>query len=132
MNIRLVNTNMVILHVKRLEKEFLFESTTAESVDTVIRQLVDLFNFRLRLGRVAEQAELLAKHGPSKKPDFQGLPDDMKDLTLEEEKLDWVKPENYCPDPTAKRTGAGKQCLSSVWQYDLLLQLRNRKKPPYS
>mmetsp|Transcript_43179 Transcript_43179/g.111954 ORF Transcript_43179/g.111954 Transcript_43179/m.111954 type:complete len:217 (+) Transcript_43179:572-1222(+) len=33
----------------------------------------------------------------------------MKDLTLDEEKVEWVKPDNYKPDPTARRTGAAPE-----------------------
>jgi len=87
---------MVKLHVKRSDdNQFLFETTVEINVRDLIRQLVELHNNRLRIQRLKMEGDELAKHGPSKHPEKQGLDDD--------DAAD--RPERYSADPTGRRTG---------------------------
>ena len=57
---------MVLLHVKRSEKEsFLYETPATTDVDVVLRDLVIIHNLRQKVNRLAEEAEKLAAHGPT-------------------------------------------------------------------
>ena len=68
---------MVLLHVKRSEKEsFLYETPATTDVDVVLRDLVIIHNLRQKVNRLAEEAEKLAAHGPMKPPEQQGLDDE--------------------------------------------------------
>lgn len=91
---------MVLLHVKRSEdQQFLYETTTAEPVTEAIRKCCEIHNMRQRIGRLKMEGEDLAKHGPSKPLDKQGLDD------AEEEDGAPPRPPTYCADPTGRRTG---------------------------
>lgn len=106
-------SRMVLLHVKRSEKDtFLFDVPAATDVDTVIRDLVKTHNLRLKANRLADAAEQLAKYGPMKLPEQQGLDDDTPlledyDVTDGTTKARPVpeRSANYRQDPTEKRTG---------------------------
>ena len=59
-------SGMVLLHVKRSEKEsFLYETPATTDVDVVLRDLVIIHNLRQKVNRLAEEAEKLAAHGPT-------------------------------------------------------------------
>ena len=65
---------MVVIHIKNSdENQFLFETTVKESVDTLIRQVVKVWNMRLEIKAIAYQCERLGEFGPSKAPDKQGI-----------------------------------------------------------
>ena len=104
---------MVLLHVKRSEKEsFLYETPCATDVDVVLRELVIIHNLRQKVNRLTEQAEQLALHGPMKPPEQQGLDDetplvDDYDVTTGTSKprAPVQRNEHYNPDPTERRNG---------------------------
>lgn len=65
---------MVVIHIKKTETDqFLFETTTKESVDSLVRELVAVWNGRHRILRLADACKDLAKHGPLKPADQRGL-----------------------------------------------------------
>lgn len=95
---------MVVIHVKRGEADgFLYETSCSVSNDTLIRELVDVWNMRLRLMVLSSAIRDLAKYGPMKPPDKAGLDE------IEEEYNGVVISRNphYSADPTGQRTGNG-------------------------
>lgn len=65
---------MVLFNVKKGEKEsFLYETTTTTSNDVVVRELVDIWNMRLRIGQLCGAIREMGQYGPMKKPDAAGL-----------------------------------------------------------
>eukprot|EP00919_Chromeraceae_sp_WS-2016_P013202 GHVR01030866.1.p1 GENE.GHVR01030866.1~~GHVR01030866.1.p1 ORF type:complete len:289 (+),score=81.89 GHVR01030866.1:44-910(+) len=95
---------MVILHVKRPtdKNTFLFETTTSISCKTLLEQLVELHDLRLKTLRFADAIDGLACHGPLRPEEARGLSDEVAKLS--NINLDvYGKPTN--PDPTGYRTG---------------------------
>ena len=93
---------MVVIHVKVRGEidQFLYETTTSHSNDTVIRELCVICGLREKLIRLAGMLEELGKHGPSKPEAERGL-----DEVAEREGKVLVKGPNYCADPLGNRTG---------------------------
>ncbi|CAM9925944.1 unnamed protein product, partial [Discosporangium mesarthrocarpum] len=88
---------MVVVKIKRSDKDsFVVEASTAESNDTLVRRLVDIWNTRLRLMQLVGAVRELAKHGPMKPEAEHGL-DEVKE---EYEGLKIEKGPYYCADPT--------------------------------
>ena len=104
---------MVLLHVKRSEKEsFLYETPAITDVDVVLRDLVIIHNLRQKVNRLSEAAEKLAAHGPMKPPEQQGLDDETQlledyDVSTGTNKARAApqRNEHYNPDGTERRTG---------------------------
>jgi cilia- and flagella-associated protein 298 len=95
---------MVVIHIKRGDSDgFLYETTCATGNDSLIRELVEIWNMRLRLMQLSCSIRDLAKHGPMKKPDKVGL-DEIEEqysgMTID-------KSPDYTADPTGLRTGNG-------------------------
>ncbi|GLC41822.1 hypothetical protein PLESTM_001243800 [Pleodorina starrii] len=89
---------MVLLHMKRSDlDQFLFETTIASTVDETTRQLAEVHNLRHRIERLKAEGEELAKYGPAKRPDQQGI-DQYQETPVE-------KGPHYTMDPTGRRTG---------------------------
>lgn len=89
------------------DNQFLFEATLDSSVQSTVDALVDVHNLRQRIHRLKVEGEELAKYGPSKQPDEQGID------TYSEENVE--KGEHYNMDPTGRRTGNGTiLCLLCV------------------
>lgn len=66
----------MVIHLKRTETDqFLYETTLDTDCDTLIRQLVEVWNRRLRLQRMASACEDLSKYGPAKPEELRGLDD---------------------------------------------------------
>ena len=94
---------MVVLHIKKTDiDQFLYETTCCESNDTVIRDLVWIWNTRIRLQALADAVESLAMYGQNKHPEKCGI-----DEVLEESGEFIEKGEFYTPDPLGNRTGNG-------------------------
>jgi len=116
---------MVVIHVKKTEQDqFLYQTTVTASVDTVIRELVcprglvllpvvfvrlpaikrclqcDIWNTRLRIGRIADACDDLAKHGPLKPADKRGI-----DEVMAQSGAVIEKGPRYNADPLGHRTG---------------------------
>merc|ERR1719240_410971 len=103
---------MVLLHVKRSEKEgFLFETPAASEVQDTVREMVAAHNLRLKVNRLAEAAGQLALYGPMKLPEQQGLDDStalLEEYDVKTGKYNHVTPQhgaNYRQDPHERRTG---------------------------
>ena len=94
---------MVVLHLKVGEDAFLFETTCDTSNDALLRELVAVWNLRLRLRQLASGIRELGTYGPMKPPDKAGL--DSIDEDYKGVKVD--KNEFYQADPTGLRTGNG-------------------------
>jgi hypothetical protein len=92
---------MVVINLKRSETDqFLFECTTGDSNDAVIRELCQICCLREKLSRLAGMLEELGKHGPSKPEAERGL-----DEIAEREGKRVEKGPHYCADPLGNRTG---------------------------
>lgn len=84
------------------EDQFLFKTSVQAHVADTISQLACIHNLRHRITRLKLEGEELAKYGPAKHPEKQGIDQYANDQAVE-------KGEFYCMDPTGRRTGNGKQ-----------------------
>jgi hypothetical protein len=65
---------MVVIHIKTAENEgFLYETTCETSNDALIRDLVNVWNMRLRLQQLVGGIRELARYGPMKPPEKAGI-----------------------------------------------------------
>ncbi len=95
---------MVTLSIKRQDGDgFLYETTCSTSNAALIATLCQISNGRLRVKILAPSLRELAKHGPMKKIEEQGI-DEIKEKY---EGASLVKNEWYSPDPAGLRTGNG-------------------------
>ena len=69
----------------------------------LIRELVAVWNLRIRLGQLVGAVRDLARHGPMKPPDKQGI--DHNEEQFNQIKID--KNVYYCEDPQGIRNGNG-------------------------
>ncbi|XP_017059372.1 cilia- and flagella-associated protein 298 [Drosophila ficusphila] len=71
---------MVVLHVKRGDEVlFCFETSVKEKTDLVLRDLVALYNGRLKIQRICMEIEELAEHGTMVPPEMMGLNEDQRE-----------------------------------------------------
>ncbi len=96
---------MVVFQIKSNgdADSFLFEAPCETSNDTLIRNLVEVWNLRIRLRQLAGGVRELAQYGPMKPPDKAGLDhieEKYKGETLE-------RGPYYEGDPTGIRNGNG-------------------------
>mmetsp|Transcript_10750 Transcript_10750/g.34172 ORF Transcript_10750/g.34172 Transcript_10750/m.34172 type:complete len:287 (+) Transcript_10750:28-888(+) len=92
---------MVLFHIKRTDTDqFLFETKTTESNDTLIRTLVKINNMRVLIQQLCLGCERLVEFGPMKRPEEQGL-DEVKEKAGEAIE----KGPHYKADPLGQRTG---------------------------
>ena len=96
---------MVVIHIKNGgdADSFLYETTCATQVDEMVRDVVEVWNLRLRLRQLCGALRDLGQYGPMKQPDKAGLD------TIDEEYrgMSVEKNEHYKADPTGNRTGNG-------------------------
>lgn len=93
-------SNVLILTPQRSDNDhFLYETTVEASVKDTIRELAEINNIRHRITRLKLEGEELAKYGPSKHPDKQGID------TYSEDAIE--RGPFYNMDPTGRRTGNG-------------------------
>jgi hypothetical protein len=65
---------MVVIQVKKSDQDtFLFETTSDTSADQAVRDIVEVWNLRIRLAQLCGGIRELARHGPMKPPDKAGL-----------------------------------------------------------
>lgn len=65
---------MVILHIKRGDNnQFLYETNTGIVIEDLVKELVDINNWRLKIDRAAQAMEDLASKGPIKPEALRGL-----------------------------------------------------------
>ncbi|XP_073980871.1 cilia- and flagella-associated protein 298 isoform X3 [Rhodnius prolixus] len=78
---------MVILNVKvGTETEFLYNTSVDADTDSVISDIVLLYNGQLKIGRICIEIEQLAKYGTMLPPEMVGLNEDqVKELGLKDE-----------------------------------------------
>lgn len=94
---------MVVIQIKTSESDsFLYETTCSTSNDALVRDIVDVWNTRIRLFQLAGSIRELAKYGPMKATDKIGL-----DAIQEEDGQYIEKGDRYQADPTGMRTGNG-------------------------
>lgn len=101
---------MVILHIKRgAENQFLYETSVASAVSQVIKDIVFIYNGRLKVGRICGEIEELCKHGPMFPPEILGLTDEqVQELKLTDAWETKVEPSGgwtYNRDPIGRRNG---------------------------
>ncbi|CAH2260405.1 cilia- and flagella-associated protein 298-A [Pararge aegeria] len=100
---------MVILHVKRGdESQFLYETNVSNSVDEVVKDIVAIFNGRLKVDRLCYEIEELQKHGTFLPPEMQGLTEEqITELKLEDPWAKRCAPTGYveAKDEMGRRCG---------------------------
>lgn len=105
---------MVLVHIKRgNESQFLYETTVKTPINQLNKQIVSMYNGRLKIGRICSEIEELAKHGPMFPPEILGLADEQVDeLKLVDKYADAVVPcggWTYNRDPVGRRNGRQPQ-----------------------
>ncbi|XP_013186372.1 cilia- and flagella-associated protein 298-A [Amyelois transitella] len=100
---------MVILLVKRGdENQFLYETDVEKPVDEVVKNVVAIFNGRLKVTRICYELEELRDHGTFLPSEMQGLNDDqIKELKLEDPWAKRCAPQGYVEhkDEMGRRCG---------------------------
>ncbi|KAM9321594.1 cilia- and flagella-associated protein 298-A [Gastrophryne carolinensis] len=78
---------MVRLHVKHGdESQVLFDTTVSVPVDELLKQVLAIYNGRLKISRICSEMAELAEHGIALPPNMQGLADEqIQDLKLKDE-----------------------------------------------
>ena len=93
---------MLLCCVQRSDQEqFLFETTVEASVKDTIAALVEIHNLRAKIHMLKMEGEELAKYGPAKPLDKQGI-DEYQEAPVQ-------KGPHYTQDPTGRRTGSGEE-----------------------
>lgn len=85
---------MVKLNIKKGdEAQFLYDTTVEVSIDDLLKEIIPIYNGRLKVGRIASEIEELADHGITLPPNMQGLTDEqIEELKLKDEWADKCKP----------------------------------------
>jgi hypothetical protein len=86
------------------QQQFLFDTTVESTVKEVLASIVSIHNLRQTVTKLKLEGSELAKYGPAKHPDKQGID------TYEENAP--PKGEFYTMDPTGRRTGNGVAYLN--------------------
>ncbi|XP_072946480.1 cilia- and flagella-associated protein 298-A [Epargyreus clarus] len=99
---------MVILHVKRGdENQFLYETSVDKSVDEVVKDIVAIFNGRLKVTRICYELDELREHGTFLPQEMQGLTDEqIQELKLEDPWAQRCAPQGY----VFKKDEMGRRC----------------------
>lgn len=105
---------MVLLHIKRgNESQFLYETSVSIEVAQLNKEIVSIYNGRLKIGRICSELDELAKHGPMFPPEILGLTEEQVDeLKLVDEYAEKVIPSGgwtYNRDPVGRRNGRQPQ-----------------------
>lgn len=101
---------MVRLVVKRGDQvQFLFETTTGQSVSEATNEIVAIYNLRLKVERICSELDQLRQHGIHLPPEQLGLTDQqVEELHLKDPLADTCVPSggySECPDPCGRRCG---------------------------
>jgi hypothetical protein len=97
---------MVVIQIKSAgdgADTFLYESSCDTSNDIVVREIVEIWNMRIRLRQLCGGIRELGRYGPMKHPEKAGL--DRVEEEFKGEHID--KGEFYEADPTGMRNGNG-------------------------
>lgn len=105
---------MVLLHIKRgNEPQFLYETSVQTPVSSLNKEIVSIYNGRLKIGRICSEMDELAKHGVMLPPDILGLTDEqVEELKLVDEYAERCVPSGgwtYNRDPVGRRNGRQPQ-----------------------
>lgn len=121
---------MVRLHVKKGDEDlFLYDVPAETAVSTVTKDLTEIQNARLKIGRMAAEMENLANHGIHLPPNMVGLMDDqLTELKLRDEFAATYTPSGgveYRKDELFRRNGhAPVESMAKVLR-DTLEDARN-------
>lgn len=101
---------MVLLHIKRGdESQFLFETKLNEKIEKLQKEIVSIFNGRLKLNRLCYEIEELAEHGTALPSNMAGLTDEqIVELKLKDEWAHTCIPSGgyvFNKDPYGRRNG---------------------------
>ncbi|XP_021924692.1 UPF0769 protein C21orf59 homolog isoform X3 [Zootermopsis nevadensis] len=101
---------MVKLHVKRGDESlFLYDTTVEKQVDEIIKEVTVIYNGRLKIRRICDEMEELAKHGTLLPPNIMGLTDEqVEELKLVDEWGEKCVPSGgwtFNKDPIGRRNG---------------------------
>ncbi|XP_064628521.1 cilia- and flagella-associated protein 298-A-like [Lineus longissimus] len=101
---------MVKLHIKKGdESQFLYETTVNIPIDELMKDVVAIYNGRLKVNRICEEIKSLAEHGIMMPPNMQGLTDEqIEELKLKDEWADRCVPSGgnvYRRDEIGRRNG---------------------------
>ncbi|XP_004933535.1 cilia- and flagella-associated protein 298-A [Bombyx mori] len=100
---------MVLFHVKRGdESQFLYQTEVEKPVNDVVKDIVAIFNGRLKVTRICHEMEELADHGTFLPLEMQGLTEEqIKELKLEDPWANRCAPQGYvvAKDEMGRRCG---------------------------
>ena len=104
---------MVKLHIKKGdESQFLFDTTVEQPVEECLKAVCNIFNGRLKIGRLCSEMEFLAKSGITLPYNMQGLADEqISELKLVDEWSNKCIPSGgyiETKDDLGRRNGRGK------------------------
>ena len=95
---------MVVIQIKNTDQDtFLYETTCDTLNDDLVRDIVKVWNLRLRLALLVGAVREMAKYGPMKEPSKAGLDEINEKYNGETVE----KGEHYQADPSGTRTGNG-------------------------
>lgn len=109
---------MVVFHVKSGDSDaFLYEASCETNNGKLIRDLVEIWNLRIRLRQLCGSIRELGEYGPMKQPEKVGI-DHIKE-SYEGERID--KNQYYNADPSGLRSGnrPGPESVSTLEQVAL-------------
>ncbi|XP_069697790.1 cilia- and flagella-associated protein 298 isoform X2 [Periplaneta americana] len=101
---------MVKLVIKKGDQnQFLYETTVSTPVDEIIKEVTTIYNGRLKISRICDEMEELAKHGTLLPPNIMGLTDEqVEELKLVDEWGEKCVPSGgwtFNKDPIGRRNG---------------------------
>ncbi|XP_037078758.1 cilia- and flagella-associated protein 298-like isoform X4 [Pollicipes pollicipes] len=111
---------MVLLLIKHVDEiQFLYETSTSETLDETIPVVTAIFNGRLKVQRLCAELAELREHGIALPPEMVGLtPDQVEELKLTDAQADVCVPSGGyepCADPIGRRNGrAPKENMREV------------------
>lgn len=105
---------MVLLHIKRgNDSQFLYETSVTTPIAQLNKDIVLIYNGRLKIGRICSEIDELSSHGPMFPPEIQGLTEEqVSELKLIDEYADKCVPSGgwiYNRDPVGRRNGRQPQ-----------------------
>ncbi len=101
---------MVLLHIKRSDQsQFLYNTKLDTKIENLTRELVTIFNGRLKIERIAAEVDELIKFGPMYPPEILGLTEEqVEELKLVDPWEEKVSPSGgwvFNKDPIGRRNG---------------------------
>eukprot|EP00484_Ammonia_sp_Unknown_P000849 CAMPEP_0197020662 /NCGR_PEP_ID=MMETSP1384-20130603/1508_1 /TAXON_ID=29189 /ORGANISM="Ammonia sp." /LENGTH=294 /DNA_ID=CAMNT_0042448333 /DNA_START=50 /DNA_END=934 /DNA_ORIENTATION=+ len=96
---------MVLLHVKGVDKrqEFVYECSVKDALDSITRNVIQIYNLRLTLKVLCQEMKEMMKYGAMRSAQLRGLSAKVIEETIPDLKLD--EDCDFDLDPTARRMG---------------------------